>query len=80
MSAFEKAGYIHLAGGRNSLAFTINGEKYFVSISDIQRVLRSSGYSAQIVRVVKCIPEQQPQVKIVKPQKVSFTLNLFKGE
>jgi hypothetical protein len=65
MSAFEKAAYIYLAGGRNSLTFTLNGVKYFVSVKDVMRAIKSLGCTAQIVTIAKPKVQLKPTVDAV---------------
>jgi hypothetical protein len=48
---FEKVGRIELSGSRKSLKIVLNDSVFYVSIADVQKVLREPKFSATIVKV-----------------------------
>lgn len=88
MSCFDKAANIHLAGGRNSLTFTLDGVKYYVSVKDILKAVKYPSFSASIVKVKNGsetkpypnLPNGRNGEKTDKAKKRKFSLYLFETE
>lgn len=80
MSAFEKAGYLRLAGSTKSVKISIDGKIYFVGAKDVLEAIKNPTFAAQIVRLVKPTgPEIGGYVGNLKTDskpKLDFSLNL----
>lgn len=75
MSAFEKAGYITQAGGRNSLKITIEGRVYFVAVTDVLKVLKTPKFAAQIVALRKTDPPKPKEGGTLLDKRLDFSVH-----
>jgi hypothetical protein len=81
---FEFVGWVTLSGSRNSVKSTptkpLNvGESIYISVKDVQRVLKERWFIAKWYRLNYStpIPPRKTVVKEADPEKLSFNLNLF---